>query len=303
MVLYRAADEPLVRLEESCSYGCDIFIISVKARDEFILYGDVLRSMTVLQYKPAGSTLHSGKVAAKDTLERVAKDYNINSLRAVEFFRDKDHYIGAEDFGNLFVGSRPPSSVPLEDIIKLHIESEFHLGDSVNCLRPGRLNVQPRDGGGAAEECDDLQSILFGTVSGGIGSIMAITEETFQFFSALEQAMRIVIQGLGGFSHQEFRTFHNGRRGNGATAGASSLTVDGDLIEQFVDLPKEEMLLVVRQLNDLFHLRRSAAGGGSKKMTQSAMSSEAVLTGTLWTKENYAAEDVIQAVEEMIRSH
>jgi DNA damage-binding protein 1 len=56
--------------------------------------------------------------------------------------------------------------------------------------------------------------------------------DTYDLFSSLQTAVRTVVHGVGGLSHVEWRSFHDERKTQEATG-----FIDGDLVEQFVDLP------------------------------------------------------------------
>ena len=52
----------------------------------------------------------------------------------------------------------------------------------------------------------------------------------------VQECLRRVIKGVGGFSHAEWRAFHNEH-----TELDCKNFVDGDLIEQFLDLKRDSM--------------------------------------------------------------
>lgn len=114
------------------------------------------------------------------------------------------------------------------------------------------------------------QPLLFGTVHGVLGAILTITEDNYAVLSLLQMAMTKVVKGVGGFSHQEWRSFQNGRR-----SSPSSNFIDGDLIESFVDMPRD------KQEETLKHMTLDPQGGG----------------------ESWTVDQIIHRVEEMQRLH
>jgi DNA damage-binding protein 1 len=56
-------------------------------------------------------------------------------------------------------------------------------------------------------------------------------QEKIQAAVSLQEAMRRVVKGVGGFDHAQWRAFNNPQR----TEAAKNF-IDGDLIEQFLDL-------------------------------------------------------------------
>ena len=61
-----------------------------------------------------------------------------------------------------------------------------------------------------------------------------------QFYIAnnyvMQEALRKVVKGVGGLSHSEWRSFENERRIGTGRPEEQRLFVDGDLIEQFLEL-------------------------------------------------------------------
>jgi len=167
-----------------------------------------------------------------------------------------------------------------EERSQLDIRMEFHLGDHVNVFRKGTLSGQPPDPSDASVTglSGPANTILYGTVTGSIGSIIFLSESSFRFFSALESGMRYVVPGVGGLNHLEWRMYHNERR-----FSSPKNVVDGDLVEHFLDVGKDSMVAVVKLLND-------------QLMASTICSAEHPATG-------YSLEDVIRKVEDISRLH
>lgn len=88
------------------------------------------------------------------------------------------------------------------------------------------------------------QPLLFGTVNGVVGAILTLTEDNYAVLSQLQNSMTKVIKGVGGFSHEEWRSFTNGRR-----FSPSSSFIDGDLLESYLDLPRGKQEEMLRHMN------------------------------------------------------
>lgn len=110
----------------------------LKVHGDYILVGDILRSVTLLQYKLSGDN-NTG------SLSEVARDFNTNSMRAVEIIGDDEHFLGADDNGNIFSVKRQADAATDEERGKMEPQGGFHLGDSVNVFRKGSLNSQPAE--------------------------------------------------------------------------------------------------------------------------------------------------------------
>jgi DNA damage-binding protein 1 len=310
-----SSDEALA-LHYECGHHGHILVLYLKAHGDLILVGDLLRSVTLLLYK-----------ASDGSLEEVARDYNSNYMRAVEVMGDDEHFLGADDNGNIFTVRRQTDAATDELRSKMECQGAFHLGDNINVFSRGSLNSQPAEqegagnsvagatssavtssaspskasgggggGGLAAVAGAGSVSILFGTISGAIGTIITLNQESYTFFSALERALKVVIAPEGGLSHDDWRTFYNERRIN-----PQRNMVDGDLVEQFLDLDRETLDLVVRQMNgDL--ATTSANSSTNSSFIGSTSSLHAVLSGEGAPK-SLTVEECTRRVEDMARLH
>lgn len=87
--LYEWTNEKDLRLE--CSHFNNVFALYIKTKGDFILVGDLMRSITLLQYKQM-----------EGSFEEIARDYEPNWMTAVEII-DDDNFLGAENSNNLFI--------------------------------------------------------------------------------------------------------------------------------------------------------------------------------------------------------
>jgi DNA damage-binding protein 1 len=297
-------------LQRECGNSGHILALYIKTRGDFVLVGDLLRSMSLLQYKQA-----------ENTLEEVARDYNSNYMRAIETMGDDDHFLGSDDHGNLFCMRRQADATADEDRSKMEPQGEFSLGDHVNVFRRGSLNSQPADqdvsaaSGQAASSgsssaaaagltaniagSNSPSSLLFGTVNGAIGTVMTLSYESFVFFSTLERAIKTLVPAVGGFSHDDFRSFSNDRR-----CTPQRNMVDGDLVESLLDLDRAQMEQIVRHMNDEIAAasNTSTVGTGLSSAATTASTIHSVLSGEKSTNQ-LTVEEVVRRVEDMARLH
>ena len=82
----------------------------------------------------------------------------------------------------------------------------------------------------------DVPTLLFGTVNGVIG-VLASLPKTPSFLLEGAERHEPGGTGVGGFSHEKWRSFHSEHRGH---ATESRGFVDGDLVESFLDLRREK---------------------------------------------------------------
>jgi DNA damage-binding protein 1 len=287
-----------------------------KTSGNLILVGDILRSISVLEYKQTTSA--SGVVIT--TLEEVSRDFNSNYMRAVEILSDQ-YFLGAEDNGNIFILKRPSSSSAFsnthvnlteEEKSRLEMQSAFHVGDFINVFRHGMMGASSTVGNADSlteksstemeiESSDSLCTnvspvLLFGTVAGCLGAVFILSADMFHFLNVLEKSINLVIRSMGGLSHEDYRQFAHERR-----QGHSRKTIDGDLIEMFLDLTESQMSQVTKNLNDelshLAHLNSQESARAQKKSNVEINNNKNV------PLPSFTVDEVIQRIEELQRLH
>lgn len=82
---------PQREFQNECTYFNTIIALYLKTKGDFILVGDLMRSMTLLAYK-----------SMEGNFEEIARDYQPNWMTAVEIL-DDDTFLGAENNFNIFV--------------------------------------------------------------------------------------------------------------------------------------------------------------------------------------------------------
>jgi DNA damage-binding protein 1 len=296
-----------------CQHVGHIMSLFCKTSGDVVLVGDILRSITVLQLKKT-----TGAAGTEVTsLKEISRDFNSNYMRAVEVLND-DYFMGAEDNGNLFILKRPgaegvtggPSNINLteEEKSRLEMQSAFHMGDFINVFRKGTLGtnnssanveVPEKDLKGVSTGSGDSSGAiatplaLFGTVSGCVGAVLTLSSEMYHFLDVLEKSLNHVIRGLGGLSHDEYRQFAHSRR-----RGHKRCTIDGDLVEMFLDLPEAQMRLVTKHLNDELHHLAVTSSQEAKNSPKKAENDKKPITAT-----SYTLDEVIHRLEELVRLH
>lgn len=163
---------------------------------------------------------------------------------------------------------------------RFETQCEFHLGDYVNVFRHGILNSQPSDSEKSGNSLNILGSIMYGTMSGAIGTILGLDEENFNVFEAIESAMKKAFPAVVGINHQDWRDFNNGRRNT-----PQKNFIDGDLVETFLELDKEDIESVAVDVNSFY---------------QSKLASKGIKPVTV---KPFTVENLLRKVEDMARSH
>ncbi|KAE8688032.1 DNA damage-binding protein 1 [Hibiscus syriacus] len=188
-------------LQSECGHHGHILALYVQTRGDFIVVGDLMKSISLLIYK------HE-----EGAIEERARDYNANWMSAVEIL-DDDIYLGAENNFNLFTVRKNSEGTTDEERGRLEVVGEYHLGEFVNRFRHGSL-------------------------------VMRSPDSDYIFLEKLQSSLRKVIKGVGGLSHEQWRSFNNEKR----TAEAKNF-LDGDLIESFLDLSRGKMEEISKAVN------------------------------------------------------
>lgn len=102
---------------------------------DFLLVGDLMKSMALLRYVPAESRL-----------EEVACDPSHNWMTAVAML-DDGTFVGAEHHYNMFTAVRKVVGAPAETRSFLQATGEYHLGEMINRMVPGSLVMLPQAAG------------------------------------------------------------------------------------------------------------------------------------------------------------
>ncbi|KAL1501062.1 hypothetical protein ABEB36_006460 [Hypothenemus hampei] len=216
--LFEWTAEKELRLE--CSHFNNIVTLYLKTKGDFILVGDLMRSMTLLQYK-----------TMEGSFEEIARDYNPIWTTAVEFL-DDDIYLGAENCFNMYVCQKDSAATTDEERSQMHQVGHFHVGDIINVFRHGSLVMQ-----NIGETSTPTRGcVLFGTVGGAIGLVTQISQEFYESLRDLQNKLASTIKSVGRISHQFWRAFNTDIK----TENSEGF-IDGDLIESFLDLSPEKM--------------------------------------------------------------
>uniref|UniRef100_A0A2P2KL79 Uncharacterized protein MANES_06G061000 n=3 Tax=Rhizophora mucronata TaxID=61149 RepID=A0A2P2KL79_RHIMU len=212
-------DDGTHELQSESGHHGHILALYVQTRGDFIVVGDLMKSISLLIYK------HE-----EGAIEERARDYNANWMSAVEIL-DDDIYLGAENNFNLFTVRKNSEGATDEERGRLEVVGEYHLGEFVNRFQHGSLVMRLPD-----SEVGQIPTVIFGTVNGVIGVIASLPHEQYIFLEKLQWHLRKVIKGVGGLSHEQWRSFNNEKK----TAEAKNF-LDGDLIESFLDLSRGRM--------------------------------------------------------------
>lgn len=153
-------------LHNECSNYNNIVALMMKTKGDFVLVGDIMRSMILLNYKQM-----------EMNLEEIARDFQPNWMAAVEIL-DDDNFLAAENSFNLFVCQKDSAATTDEERSHMTEVGLFHLGEFVNCFRHGSLVMQNL----GEKTTPILGSVLYGSTSGVIGTFFLFLDFFLFFF-------------------------------------------------------------------------------------------------------------------------
>jgi DNA damage-binding protein 1 len=181
-----------MELNQISSHQGYILPLYIKTFNDIILVGDLLRSITVLRFDPI----------TKQLIE-LARDYAANTMRSIAILgNENEYFLGTDDTGNIFVLKRHLDAETVEEMSKLHLFGEYHIGELINTIKAGSIVSQDDiliDNQSTASTMIHpitgtpitSYSYLFGCISGMIGTILLLNEEKYQYFAAIEKSVKI----------------------------------------------------------------------------------------------------------------
>ncbi|CAN6454562.1 unnamed protein product [Victoria cruziana] len=212
-------DDGSRELQSESTHHGHIVALYVQTRGDFIIVGDLMKSISLLIYK------HE-----EGAIEECARDYGANWMTAVEIL-DDDIYLGAENNFNIFTVRKNMDAATDEERSRLEVVGEYHLGEFVNRFRHGSLVMRMPD-----SDSGNIPTVIFATINGVIGVIASLPHDQYLFLEKLQMNLNKVIKGVGGLSHEQWRSFCNEKK-----VSEARNFLDGDLIESFLDLNRNRM--------------------------------------------------------------
>ncbi|KAI0084181.1 CPSF A subunit region-domain-containing protein [Irpex rosettiformis] len=208
-------------LKRVARWNHNYFVTSLVAKDDRLIVGDGISSVSVLQVKGHG-------------LETIARDYTPLWPQCVEGVKDKG-VIGANVDCNLFTFSIADTDGGRK---RLERNGYYHIGDVVTKFIPGSLSVQ--DTQHDLNQTFEPEHVFF-TSSGRIGVVAHVSEDVALALTDLQRNMAAVIVGPGDVNHSKWHTPSNARGTSDADQAVGFL--DGDFLEQFLTYDNPDTLL------------------------------------------------------------
>ncbi|KAI9499864.1 mono-functional DNA-alkylating methyl methanesulfonate N-term-domain-containing protein [Coemansia spiralis] len=145
---------------------------------------------------------------------------------------------------------------------RLYVEARWHLGDMINVVRPGSLVMDIPD----PEFPDYFRPVLvYGTLRGAVGVVASVENGKLgRILDRLQINMAHLVPTPGMWDYDQWRAYSSDQRNSRAFG-----VLDGDLIEQFLDLPRDIQQVVF-------------TGGGALADREAVMQAEHMRKADYW---------------------
>ncbi|KAI3735197.1 hypothetical protein L6452_14687 [Arctium lappa] len=214
-----------------------LYVVSLNIVKNFILLGDIHKSIYFLSWKEQGSQL---------TL--LAKDFGSLDCFATEFLIDGStlSLMVSDDQKNVQIFYYAPKVSESWKGQKLLSRAEFHVGAHVTkFLRLQMLPASDRTNAPAGSDKTNRFALMFGTLDGSIGCIAPLDELTFRRLQSLQKKLVDAVSHVAGLNPRSFRQFHS--NGKAHRPGPDSI-VDCELLCHYDMLPFEHQLEIANQI-------------------------------------------------------
>lgn len=215
-----------------------LHVVSLNIVKNFILLGDVHKSIYFLSWKEQGSQLNL-----------LAKDFSSLDCLATEFLIDGStlSLVVSDDQMNVQIFYYAPKMSESWKGQKLLSRAEFHVGARISKFLRLQLLPNSPDRTSAAPVSDKTNrfALLFGTLDGGLGCIAPLDELTFRRLQSLQKKLVDAVPHVAGLNPKSFRQFHS--NGKAHRPGPENI-VDGELLFHYEMLKLEEQLEIAHQI-------------------------------------------------------
>ncbi|XP_022736191.1 cleavage and polyadenylation specificity factor subunit 1 isoform X2 [Durio zibethinus] len=215
-----------------------LYVVSLNIVKNFILLGDVHKSIYFLSWKEQGAQL-----------SLLAKDFGSLDCFATEFLIDGStlSLMVSDEQKNIQIFYYAPKMSESWKGQKLLSRAEFHVGAHVTkFLRLQMLSTSSdRTTAAAGSDKTNRFALLFGTLDGSIGCIAPLDELTFRRLQSLQKKLFDAVPHVAGLNPRSFRHFRS--NGKAHRPGPDSI-VDCELLCHYEMLPLEEQLEIAHQI-------------------------------------------------------
>lgn len=177
-------------------YDAPHYIVSIKTLKNFVLCGDIYKSIFFLRWKDSASQL-----------ALLAKDVGRVSVFATEYVVDKQNLalLMSDERQNLQVTAYAPHTAESRGGQLLVPRGDFNVGQSINKFV--RLPMTLPSGTTSLQR----HALWFGTLSGGVGYLAPMDESVFRRLGMLQSALLSAIPHTAGLHPQAYRALQRER--------------------------------------------------------------------------------------------
>ncbi|KAK3142943.1 hypothetical protein QOZ80_4BG0354660 [Eleusine coracana subsp. coracana] len=213
-------------------YDAPLHVVSLNIVKNFVLFGDIHKSIYFLSWKEQGSQL-----------SLLAKDFGSLDCFATEFLIDGStlSLVVSDSNKNVQIFYYAPKMVESWKGQKLLSRAEFHVGAHVSKFL--RLQMLPTQG--LASEKTNRFALVFATLDGGIGCIAPVDELTFRRLQSLQRKLVDAVSHMCGLNPRSFRQFKS--NGKAHRPGPDNI-IDFELLSHYEMLSLEEQLEIAQQI-------------------------------------------------------
>lgn len=215
-----------------------LHVVSLNIVKNFILLGDIHKSIYFLSWKEQGSQL-----------SLLAKDFASLDTFSTEFLIDGStlSLVVADEQKNVQIFYYAPKVSESWKGQKLLSRAEFHIGAHVTKFL--RLQMLPassdRPNATPGPDKTNRYALLFGTLDGSVGCIAPLDELSFRRLQSLQRKLVDAVPHVAGLNPKSFRQFQS--IGRAHRPGPDNI-VDCELLCHYEMLPLEEQLDIAHQI-------------------------------------------------------
>ncbi|KAK4237342.1 hypothetical protein C8A03DRAFT_34715 [Achaetomium macrosporum] len=229
---YQETSSTTGELKKLASYRPSTYPVDLCVKGNTIAVADLMKSITLLEYVPAGTA--EGQGGAPELVEK-ARDFAGVWATAVGHI-DGENWLEADAQGNLMVLRQNLEGVTAEDKKRMEVTSEMNLGEQVNRIRSFEVETTP----GAMI----IPRAFLGTVEGGIYLFGTVAPHVQDLLIRFQTNLADVIKTAGDIDFRTYRAFRNAER----EKDGPFRFIDGELLERFLDVDEATQEAVCKGL-------------------------------------------------------
>jgi len=202
-----------------------IYVHQIHSLKNFLLVGDVYKSINVLQYQQDYRTV-----------SLISRDTNPMEVYACEFTIDNGHlgFVATDSMRNLCVFMYSPDSREAMGGHRLIRKADYHMGQHINCMWRVRAKLSDPSTSQRLLAANEKRHVTwYATLDGSMGHLLPVPEKTYRRLLMLMNVMTNNLPHTAGLNPKGFRTLRQNKKD---LRNPSRGIVDGDLVFKFTDL-------------------------------------------------------------------